>query len=105
MKHSPLFLFLTEFQMNRDQTERLMAEFTNRLNQLLNQNPNLTPDSLELKALIKEFNDKGLPVQIVRQRDIMQAAMSLMEMLSQMGMTIPTDEFENSRKSVSLGES
>jgi len=90
--------------MNREEAEKQMAEFNSRLSQLLNKNPNLDPDSPEIKALVKEFNDRGVPISIVRRDDMMKAAMSMMEMLSQMGMTMPTDEMENSRKPETLSE-
>lgn len=90
--------------MNREEAERKMAEFHSRLNQLLQKNPNLQPDSPEIKALIKEFNDMGVPISIIRKEDMMKAAMSMMEMLAQMGMTMPTDEMENSQRPQSLFE-
>lgn len=90
--------------MNPEEAQRKMAEFNSRLNQLIEKNPNLQPDSPEVKSLIKEFNDMGVPISIVRREDMMKAAMGMMEMLAQMGMTMPTDEMENSFKPQTLSE-
>jgi chromosome segregation ATPase len=90
--------------MEREEAERKISEFNSRLNELAQKNPQLQPDSPEVKALIKEFNDSGIPIQIIKKEDIKNAMMGFAEMLSQMGMTMPTDEMENSRLPQTLSE-
>jgi len=71
--------------MNRDEAEKFMNEFNERLEKLIADNPKLTPDSPELKALIKEFNNKGLPVRIIKESDLLDGLAGMMEMLNRMG--------------------
>ena len=90
--------------LSREDAERKMAEFNSRLQELLQKNPSLQPDSPEIVALVKEFNDKGVPIQIVNRQDMMKAAMSMMDLLSQMGLSMPQDNIHSSRDVESLGQ-
>ena len=75
-----------EFPMNREEAEKYAREFNERLNKLLEKNPRLTPDSPELKNLIKEFNDRGMPIRIVRESDLVDGLAGVLGLLKQMGM-------------------
>lgn len=90
--------------MSREEAERKIAEFNQRLLQLIDKNPNLQPDSPEVKALVKEFNDMGVPIQIVHRDDLARAAMSMMEMLAQMGIGMPNDNIHVSHDTETLKE-
>lgn len=83
--------------LSREESERQMAEFNSRLGDLFKNDPNIQPNSLEVKALIKEFNDRGLPIKIVSQDDVKKATQNLMQMLSEMGMHSDDDNIHSSQ--------
>ena len=92
--------------MNREEAEKYAREFNERLNKLLEKNPRLTPDSPELKNLIKEFNDRGMPIRIVRESDLVDGLAGVLGLLKQMGMNpnqkgngMPPENYPNEMES------
>lgn len=90
--------------LSRDEIERKMAEFGGRLNALIQKNPKLHPESPEVVSLLKEFSDQGVPIKMVNHDDMIKAAMSILDFLSQMGVSIPNDDIYQSRNAETLKE-
>ena len=72
--------------MDREQAEKFMKEFQERMVKLVEKNPRLNPNSLELLALIKEFNDRGMPIRIINANDLDKSMSSLIDLISRLGL-------------------
>lgn len=90
--------------LSRDEIERKMAEFSGRLDALIQKNPKLHPESPEIVALLKEFREQGVPIQMVNRDDMVKAAMNILDFLAQMGISMPNDNFHQSRDIETLKE-
>ena len=66
-----------------DEKAGFMREFQERLKDIASRNPNLQPNSPELLALVKEFNDKGIPITMISldKKELMKRFSDMQEQL------------------------
>lgn len=92
--------------MSQEEMQRLWAEFNYRLREMLNNDRTLSPSSPAVKSLIKEYQDKGVPIRVITDEDIQKAMRSTMQtlkdMLSQMGIDADEDNIFTSNDTESL---
>ena len=88
--------------MSQEEMQRLWAEFNYRLRELLNNDRTLSPSSQAVKSLIKEYQDKGVPIRVVTDEDIQRAMQTVGQLLSRMGINADEDNIFTSNNTESL---
>lgn len=88
--------------MSQEEMQRLWAEFNYRLRELLNNDRTLSPSSQAVKSLIKEYQDKGVPIRVVTDEDIQRAMQTVGQLLSRMGIDADEDNIFTSNNTESL---